>query len=917
MKVNSLLNTSKKLVEEQKKEGNPLYGIYRGEVRRTDDVQRTGTIQVFVAVLAKDASANNGLFECAWTSPFAGSTPAAGVGKDVERYEQTQKSYGMWMVPPDIGNKVLVAFGDGSIKYPYIVSCVFPQRFNYMIPGMASGKSYSDPDIAVPVAEKNRKDEKTTHNDAVRPIAPYLAQSIVEQGLVNDPIRGAGTASVRRESPSAVFGILTPGPLAANKDNVQTEVSTNRLGGHQFIMDDHPESRMIRLRTAGGAQIMLDDTTQSIYAITQNGRVWVELASKDGPTGLSSINVFSEGSINFRSKGSFNIRADEDINIEAGQNINFRAAGDTASGKNQGASNAGLGLDPLGVGGAIKFEAATNIEHLAAKNYSITAAGGGINLSGANDVIINSSSTISLETGVLGDILLSAFGGVSIEGLAGGIGLHSVADIGITGSFINLNSDPGFKKPSPTVSTVGPFTLTPHPDQSSDSPEFDMDAALKGESAVKNAGRRKPGDKIKSIVPVLITAEPYAGHGQGAKPGFDEPIVGASETATQDLPPAASTQDGKPDDAQTPGGSKAGDGYVDSNGSTVSQSTNSPSIASKARTAVASAQATANSAANSLDKGAGKFNAEINKLKNALPTYAEIRNTINDFANAVEQKIDEILGISAFVASLKAQIPPIRFPTTNVVQQKIIAATKELKELEFQLKQFSLDKLGLPIDLNIPAIQDLKNQINGVMAQAKDGLDAVNKLKELGIDVINDNGSLIYRDSLGNTLVDFTNGVGPVTSALAVQSEIAKTYNSIKNNINVPINKNQVQALASFAKDIGEENFLNSNVLQALNEGKYNEVPRLMAQWSLGPPVGATTPTPKNSLIYRQDLNDKRYFQGQVFQSPDNLDIGPPAGTLDGELTAKQMADIIKARREEFNAANYVGPTEYYAGPGR
>jgi GH24 family phage-related lysozyme (muramidase) len=242
---------------------------------------------------------------------------------------------------------------------------------------------------------------------------------------------------------------------------------------------------------------------------------------------------------------------------------------------------------------------------------------------------------------------------------------------------------------------------------------------------------------------------------------------------------------------------------------------------------------------------------------------------------------------------------------------------KQLKELEAQLQQFSLDKFGLPIDLNIPAIQDMKNQINGVMAQARDGLDAVNKLKELGIEVVNDAGSLIYRDSLGNTLVDFSNGVGPVTSALAIQSEMARTYNNIKNSIRVPLNNNQAQALSAFAKDIGEENFRNSNVLQALNEGKYNEVPRLMAQWSLGPTIGSNIPTPTKELVYRQDFNDKRYFQGQIFQSPDNLNIAPPNGTTDGELSPRQMGDLIKARRDEFNAANYVGPTEYFAGPRR
>jgi hypothetical protein len=304
-------------------------------------------------------------------------------------------------------------------------------------------------------------------------------------------------------------------------------------------------------------------------------------------------------------------------------------------------------------------------------------------------------------------------------------------------------------------------------------------------------------------------------------------------------------------------------------------------------------------------------------LQNSIPTYADVRNAVNDFSSALEKKIDEVMNQSAFAAAIRAQLPLVRFPTINALQQQVLASMKQLKELEAQLRQFSLDRFGLPIDLNIPAIRDMQNQINGVIAQARDGLDAVNRLKELGIEVVNDAGSLIYRDSLGNTLVDFRNGVGPVASSLAIQSEMARTYNNIKNSISVPLNNNQAQALSAFAKDIGEENFRNSNVLRALNEGKYNEVPRLMAQWSLGPTIGSNVPTPTNQLVYRQDFNDKRYFQGQVFQSPDNLNIAPPNGTADGELSPRQMGDLIKSRREEFNAANYVGPTEYFAGPRR
>ena len=916
VKPNSLTPTQKNLVKASQEETNPLFGIYLGVVKEVSEISFTGKLKVFIPALDKDPENPDHWRPCSWSSPFAGSTPVAGTGKNVEKYEETLKSYGLWMVPPDIGNTVLVAFGNGDEKNAFVIGCVFPGQFNYMIPGMPKGKSYADSSLELPVAEKNIKDERIDHNgkQVVRPVAPYLAEKIVKQGLINDPKRGPGTAGARRESPSNVFGILTPGAYKAGSYAKSTPVNSHRVSGHQFIMDDNPGSSMIRLRTGQGTQLLLDDSSGSIYMINRDGTAWFEMNH------LGDVNVYGQGSLNIRTKGNLNLRADKNINIEAGNDINMRAAGDNVGeeylGPNPAASAGG---PPLGTGGAIRMDAAGDIQQFAALNYAATAAGGGINLSGANDVVIGSTKNIALTTTFGNLILDTTFGGASVSA-GGGIGLHSTfSPVGIIGTLINLNSGPGFFEPPPLVSTVAPIGLNERKDQPSAPPEFDLDAALEGKAAVKNKGQRSgKADTIKTIVTQLITAEPYAGHYNGEDIAKEDPTAkGADESVTADTPPAASSSDGKPDDVQTPAGSKAGEGYVDSNGNTVSKPNNAPSVAARARRAVAAKQAAAGSAVNKLNKEAAKANAELSELRNKIPTYADIQNAFNDFGRAVEKKIDEVLGLSAFVASIKAMVPPVRFPTVNALQQKVIASIKQLKELEAQLKQFSLDKFGLPIDLNIPAIQDMKNQINGVMAQAKDGLDAVNRLKELGIEVTSDAGSVIYTDSLGNTLVDFTNGVGPIASSLAVQSEISKTYNNIKNAINVPISNNQAQALASFAKDIGEENFRNSNVLRALNEGRYNEVPRLMMQWSLGPEAGSTLPTPTSQLVYRQDYNDMRYFQGQIFQSPDNLDISPPSGTLDGELNARQLAEIIKARREEFNAANYVGPTEYYAGPGR
>jgi len=231
VKTNIYKSTDKNLAQESIKETNPLYGIYIGIVKSTKDATRQGKITVHVPSLAVDGSTNKGDFPCTWTSPFAGSTSAEAVGNNLESYVDTQKSYGMWMIPPDVGNTVLVAFGDGNDKLAYIIGCTFPSQFNHMVPGMPGALSYGEGKLQVPVAEKNNKEARLDHNsnEVRRPIAPYLAEGIVTQGLINDPLRGAGSAGARRESPSQVYGISTPGALKPGTSATTTEVNTHRL----------------------------------------------------------------------------------------------------------------------------------------------------------------------------------------------------------------------------------------------------------------------------------------------------------------------------------------------------------------------------------------------------------------------------------------------------------------------------------------------------------------------------------------------------------------------------------------------------------------------------------------------------------------------------------------------------------------
>ncbi len=76
----------------------------------------------------------------------------------------------------------------------------------------------------VPSGEINRSIPGVTaknYDSLNKPIHP-LADILVRQGLSEDPIRGTTTSSARRETPSNVFGISTPGPL----DRTTTQQST-------------------------------------------------------------------------------------------------------------------------------------------------------------------------------------------------------------------------------------------------------------------------------------------------------------------------------------------------------------------------------------------------------------------------------------------------------------------------------------------------------------------------------------------------------------------------------------------------------------------------------------------------------------------------------------------------------------------
>lgn len=304
-----------------------------------------------------------------YSSPYFGYTNIDFNGKDPDDYDNTQKAFGMWGIPPTVGTFVIVVSIDGDPKKTYVIGCIQDEGVNFSVPGHAATsfvteESKKTDKERVPVAEINKKARDVTGDTTMisKPASP-LEEIFDNQGLLEDDIRGITTSSARREVPSSVFGISTPGPEdKKGKRSSQGKVESlalgtfvSRLPGSTFVMDDGddkfirmtnasegppeyeaveqlskgqtptgdvhiPHNELIRLRTRTGHQILLHNSEDLIYIGNARGTAWIELSS-DG-----KIDIFAEDSISVHTKQDLNFFADRDINIEAGRNLNIKVA---------------------------------------------------------------------------------------------------------------------------------------------------------------------------------------------------------------------------------------------------------------------------------------------------------------------------------------------------------------------------------------------------------------------------------------------------------------------------------------------------------------------------------------------------------------------------------------------------------------
>jgi hypothetical protein len=348
-------------------------GPFRAKVVAHGDSSYGGKLKVQLLHDVGNSDREGETHDVMYMSPFFGRTDVKHNGKDND-YNNTQKSYGFWAVPPDVGSTVVVIFIEGNPKRGYWFGCIQDEDVNFMLPGYAATENNVEGGLdtpyghaaRVPVAEYNKNypsNNSTGDKTKIKKPAHPFAQQLADQGLLLDDTRGITTSSARREFPSMVFGISTPGPLDkrsgaqtgayGTSDHQIRNAPVSRLGGSSFVMDDgddhylrksspsksgpdyaaveenetggdvtRPHNELIRLRTRTGHQILLHNSEDLIYITNSRGTAWIELTS-DG-----KIDVYAQDSISMHTEQDFNFYAGRDFNFEAGRNFNTKVTGE-------------------------------------------------------------------------------------------------------------------------------------------------------------------------------------------------------------------------------------------------------------------------------------------------------------------------------------------------------------------------------------------------------------------------------------------------------------------------------------------------------------------------------------------------------------------------------------------------------------
>jgi len=503
-----------------------------------------------------------------YMSPFWGSTSSEFEGNDSSNFNDVQKSYGMWMVPPDVGSCVMVIFVRGMANAGYWIGCVPDQFQDQMVPGIAASRFVAITEeqerkygtTNLPVAEFLKRSRDLSGGDVdkfTKPIHPF-ADRLLAQGLILDDIRGITSSSARREYPSSVFGISTPGPIDKSPgaktgrigfDKKETAY-VSRLGGTTFVMDDGDKdglNELVRIRTRTGHQILLHNSSDLIYIANAAGTAWMEFTSQ------GKLDVYCADSVSIHTEGDFNLRADRDFNIEAGRQVKI-ASGQTtqfqagedflvkAVNNLRMESSQELHLNA----GTDMFLGSESDMHIDASGDNLyMAAGTDVNIKSKGNMFLGSSKDMNINGGTL--VNLGTDGAISFNANTN-ISIAATKTVGILGSqALNLTSPAlGINGPAATAGPVpGVPTEPTGPDSVND---LDTVSLPNRKPGAWSDGEFYKASEILTIMTRVPTHEPWDQHESINPDRFSYDNTDSQNTATNTFGTANITYNRSPTD---------------------------------------------------------------------------------------------------------------------------------------------------------------------------------------------------------------------------------------------------------------------------------------------------------------------------------------------------------------------------------
>lgn len=346
------------------------YGCYEGIVKENSDFQRMGRLGVWVPELGTKEDDPDGWIIASYASPFAGATnPNNNSKEQTQTFDGTQRSYGFWAVPPDPENIVLIQFINGEPSRAYWFACVYQQYTNNMIPNVPASPNYQYGE-PVPSAEYNRMQGSPTSEEVTKPYHRGQYEAMRNQGLSTDSVRGYSQNGASSSPSSKVMGMLTP-------------------LGHYWSMEDTPNDSKIRIRSANGVQLLLDDTRGLVYINNKTGSGWIEI-DEDG-----KIMLYSDEGIGVRSAKDISFTADKDFVMEAGRNIIMKA-GDNIFSESTNSIEKISNIQSSDVGE--KRQETIQEYHVDVKNNYIVNVKNDMNF-GNENININSNSEVNITSG--------------------------------------------------------------------------------------------------------------------------------------------------------------------------------------------------------------------------------------------------------------------------------------------------------------------------------------------------------------------------------------------------------------------------------------------------------------------------------------------------------------------------------------